>query len=491
MSRAICAALVCGITAGGAARAEPRTDPTAGRAVFTGAATPSATSIEVNPAALALGPADEIYLGSTLVLDTTSIDRQTIDLATGALSPGAHVRDSELGPGGLLAAIFHYKDSVTLGVAFHTRPVEMFPAGHPELEYQTLGGGERIWAGTISSSFKLTDELYFGVSLSTERRNLHLRYARDTALEAGHGPGGVDADCGSGTPCGVENPAATEIYDVQASAHWSSLDAITVNLGLLYVLAKDTYLALAYHTVPGVDLIQNTLTGDMTVTRAPRDGGGTLTGDSVVNVQEPASVDAELRARLFARMELHVGFRWEDLSRFSAYDVRGFGSTFPGAGIPEWTERPRGFHDPFAVWAGLEQNDAGGIGIANPDAWRLGARIGFETPSVDDARTSPITIDPLSFTADVGASVRLVDSLFFANDSLTVQATYGVQYYLPVHATDNVFDPRDRIACIDSGYDYSTTACENTRLGYAIPTAAGDYHRIEQAFALALRYNLP
>lgn len=490
MSRAICAVLVCGLAAAGSARAEPRTDPTAGRAVFSGAATPSATSIEVNPAALALGK-DEIYLATTLVADTVSIDQKTLDIASGALSPGASIHDTQLGPGGMLALVLHYKDAATFAAALHTTPVEMFPTGHDELEYHVLAGGERIYSGILSSSFKLTDELYLGVSIATARRMLHLRYARDTALENGHGANGIDSDCGSGMPCGVGNPNATEIYDVTAQARWSSLDALTVNLGLLYVLSKDSYLAVAYHTVPGVDLIQYSLTGSMMVTRAPRDGGGTVNGEAVVNMQDAASVDAELRTRVVPSYELHVGFRWEDLSRFQAYDVRGFGSTFPSNRIPEWTERPRGYHDPYALWAGLESVDAGGIGLDKLDAWRFGARLGVESRSVDDSRTSPITIAPWSLTADLGASVRIADNLFTQNASLTLQATYGVQYYLPVSVSNSTFDPRDRIDCIDSGYDYSTTACENTRLGYAIATAAGDYHRITQALAIALRYNLP
>ncbi|MGE5180550.1 MAG: outer membrane protein transport protein [Acidobacteriota bacterium] len=483
MSRAICAALVCGLAAAGPARAEPRTDPTEGRAVFAGAATPSATSIDVNPAALALGTTNEVYLGGSLVLDSRSIDTRTLDLASGALSRGPSIHDTQAGPGGLLALVLHYKDSATFAAAFHSYPIDMFPSGHADLEYQTLGGGERIYSAKLSSSFKLTDELYFGVSIATARRQLHLRYARDTALEAGHGPGGVDSSCGSG-PCGLGNPNATEIYDVDVQAPWTSLDAFTVDLGALYVLGKDMYLAAAYHFQPGVDLVEYGLTGRMTVTRAPRDGGTTVAGGATVNVQEPTSVDAEFRSRIIGPYELHVGFRWENLSRFQAYDVRGYGSTFPSNGIPEWTERPRGYRDPFALWAGVEQVDAGGVGVTNPEAWRFGGRLGFETASVDDARTSPITIDPLSFTVDVGAAVRF-------SDSWVLQLTYGLQYYLPVSVTNSAFDPRDRLDCIDSGYDYSTQQCQNTRLGYAIATAAGDYGRIEHALALALRWKPP
>src|SRR5207302_10334753 len=116
---------------------------------------------------------------------------------------------------------------------------------------------------------------------------------------------------------------------------------------------------------------------------APGDGGAPLHGAATVYISQPASVDGEIRARLPGELDLHVGMRWVVLSRFQAFDVRGYGSTFPNAGIPEWNERPRGFHDPVAVWAGVEQLD-----LRERDLIRLGGRIGFETSAVDDARTS-------------------------------------------------------------------------------------------------------
>src|SRR5206468_889509 len=155
----------------------------------------------------------------------------------------------------------------------------------------------------------------------------------------------------------------------------------------------------AYHAPPGL-AVQNGLHGNVIVTRAPRAGGGLVRGGATVNLSEPASVDTELRSRLPAQLDLHVGLRWEDLSRFAAYDVRTYGTGLVAAGVPEWTERPRGYHDPIAMWAGVEQVDAG-------ETWRFGARLGFETSAVPDARTSPNVIAPLSATLDVGVQLRI------------------------------------------------------------------------------------
>jgi len=469
MTRVVCAAIVC---AAALAHAEPRTDPTIGRGVFSGAATPSATSLELNPAALAIDTKEELYFSSSLFIDTYTIHRKLVDLDTGALSPGPNVYDRESSFG--LVPIEWVKPlrDVTFAMAVQSIPVEQFPNGKTALQYHTLGDNERIsYAFTLGGGIKLFDQLLFGLSLTAQKRELHLRYARDTALANGHGPNGVDSDCG-GMPCGLENPAAAEIYDVTVQSQLLSTDALVANLGLLWLITPQTFLALGYHSPPGL-AIQNTLTGDMTVTRAPRDGGLVLHGGAVVNISEPASVDMELRSRLPQQLDLHVGFRWEDLSRLGAYDVRGFGSTFTTYAVPEWTQRPRGFHDPYALWAGIEQIDAG-------ETLRFGGRIGFETASVDVDKTSPNAIDPFSLTIDGGAHLRI-------SSNIVLQANYGLQYYPKVQVTQSAYDPRAQIECVASGYDYSTTACEQVRLGYGIPTAAGDYSRIEHSFRLALR----
>jgi long-subunit fatty acid transport protein len=476
MSRAICVAVLCGVSA--RAGAEPRTDPTTGRAVFTGAATASAVSLELNPAALELGNADqELYLGGSALIDQYSIHTRTIDQTTGALLDGPSASTTAFGPGGLLAYVKHFKDRGTVGVALKTVPIDMFPTGQTALQYHTLGTRERTYSATFGGSVRITDEWYFGLTFSAETRHLHLRYARDTALEQGHGPGGVDSVCG-GAPCGIGNPLATEIYDVQVHTDVFSRDNIAPNLGMVYQLGKDLYLGLAYHAPPGLS-IQNQLHGNMVVTRAPRDGGYLVRGGATVNLSEPASADLEVRARLPDRLDLHVGARWEDLSRFEAYDVRGYGTALATIGAPEWTERPRGYHDPLALWAGVEQIETKALW-----QWRFGARLGVETSAVPDARTSPNAIAPLSATGDVGAEVRVPGT------QMILQLSYGLQYFPTVHVLDSSYDPRDRLACIDNGFDYSTPACQSVRRGYAIATAAGDYSRLEHALRIGLRVQL-
>ncbi|MBV8755835.1 MAG: hypothetical protein JO257_01085, partial [Deltaproteobacteria bacterium] len=401
MSRAICFALVCAVAT---AHASPRSDPTNGRAVFTGAATPGEPALELNPAALGLLATDawQFYAAAVAVVDRYAIARASEDPETGALTPGPTRRDVEVGPGGVLGFIKNFKDRATLSLQIHAAPAEVFPAGVDNWKYHTVGGGQRRYGTTLGASVKLTDELYFGISLALETTYLRIRYARDTALDAGVDPArGIKSDCG-GSPCGFENPLATEQYDIDVNTSLlSASDALRPNLGIVYEVSKGVYLGLAYHMPPGL-AVQNVLTGTMTVQQAPRDGGQLLNGRSTVYLAQPSSFDAELRTRVRPDLDLHVGLRWEDLSRLSSYDVRVYGPELAVAGIPEWTERPRGFKDPLAMWAGVEQVDT-----KASDTFRFGGRIGFETSAVVPSRTSPLTIAPTSATIDVGMQVRL------------------------------------------------------------------------------------
>jgi hypothetical protein len=485
--RCILAGLV--LCAVASAQASPRTDPTAGRAVFTGATMPHATSIGLDPAALGLGDFDQVYVAITSLIDQLHIDLdpyqdrfQGVDLT----SPGARVRAVEASPGAMLAFIYHLAgDRGTLGFEARTNPAESFPSDRAALRYHTLGDGERDWLASVGASIKVTSEFYFGASLSHQNTFLRLRYARDTALENGisiDGTGrGLDGDCGAGGRCVLGDPRATELYDVDVRSPALSASNLRVNIGAVVQLARDVWLGVAYHTPPGFSVQTELDHGHVAVTRAPRDlaapdDPAVLDGQALVEIQFPASVDAELRAQLPYQLDLHIGGRWEDLSRLQAYDVRTYGSTLPRNGIPEWTERPRGMQDSFALWGGVERTDTG-------EDWLWGARVGVETASVPAARTSPLTIAPTSFTVDLGAQWRI-------SRVLTAQLSYGLQLFPAVNVKDSAFTPTDRLACIANSFDYSTPACEAVREGYAISSAAGDYERIEHALRLGLRYEI-
>ena len=463
--RILTLALTC---AAAAAWASPRTDPTIGRAVFTGATMPHATSIGLDPAALGLGSVDQLYVAVSGALDQL---RVALD------APAATDSTVDVAPAAMLAFVYHLAgDSFTVGFAAQTLAPEAFPTDQRALQYHVTGGGERQWLASAGASYKIADFLFAGASLSHQNTFLRLRYARDTAVDNDLGPGGVM--CGA-APCGIGNPEATEQWDVDVRSPSLSTSNLKVNIGALLQITQNVWFGLAYHTPPGFG-VETELTGHATIARAPRDTQGaseTLRLQSVVDIQFPASADAELRARLPLDLDLHVGGRWEDLSRLSAYDVRAFGSTSVANGIPESTLRPRGMHDAFAGWAGVEQVDRG-------QTWLLGGRAGFETSAVSAARTSPLTISPTSLTIDAGAQLRL-------SGGLIAQLSYGLQYFPTVNARPSDFDPGFRADCVASQFDYASRGCAAVRNGYAIASAAGSYDRLEHAVRLGLRYDLP
>lgn len=452
--RPILAAILCSAAL---AHGSPRTDPTVGRAVFTGATLPNATSIGLNPAALGIGTFGEVFIALTGVLEQYRIDKRELD---GAPSQGGRVRAIETTPGGMLALVVR-TGIYTLGVQAQTPPAEQFVSGYEALRYHTTGGWQRDWLATIAGSIRVTKRFFIGAHIAHDNTFLRLRYTRNAALAT------------TGTP----DPQADEAYDVDVRSPYVSGSNLVLTVGLAAEVYRDVWLGVAYHTPPGF-AIQTELEGKVDVTRAARDGGGEVRGGSSVSVQYPASVDAEVRARMPRLFDLHVGGRWEDLSRLQSYDVRAFNSTFADNGIPEWTLRPRALHDSFALWAGLEKIDTG-------QPLRYGARVGLETSSVDDRALSPVTIAPASFTFDVGAQLRI------ARSSWLVQLSYGLAYFPTASVTESIYDPRSQLACIESGHDYTTPACEAAREGFAIPTAAGDYGRLQHALRLGLRYELP
>ena len=453
------------------AGASPRSDPTLGRAVFTGATAADPSSIGLNPAAL--GEArKELYLAVAGLLDQLAIDRKVIDPATDGLIDGEHVTDHPAGAGAQIGFVWHPGSIFKLGIELRVPPSEVFP-DDPAVRYHALGSRQRNYVATAGVSARVSSRFYLGFGVPYDVTRLRLRYARDTALDIG-----LAADCG-GAECGHENPQAAELYDVDVGSESLSGDNIRFNIGLLVQPWDDAWLGIAYHSTPGTR-IQSRLTGTMDVTRAPRDGGAALHGGSTVYVSYPASVDVDFRAPIYRELDLRVGGRWEDLSRMQAYDVRGYGAAFRGQAVPEWVLRPRGLHDAFALWGGVEQTET----KRTAGTFRLGGRIGIETSALVPERTAPGTVSPTSLTLDAGLQVR-------ASSAVRFQLSYGAQIFSRVSVERSDYDPRFAAQCADTGFDYSTPACEAVRNGYAIPTAAGDYTRIQHALRLGFAYEFP
>jgi hypothetical protein len=464
------------VIAAPAATASPLDDPTAGRAVFTGAASTHATSILLNPAALAIGPTAtgvHFYTGGTLTIDQLSIDRQVMD-ENGQLAPGDKVGAVEFGPGATFAlwTVTNSRNLVVGGHLVSPAPGQQFVSGEAALRYHSLGGTHRTTElGTLAAAYRIVSRVYLGGAVSLTRTRVAMRFARDTALEAGRDPArGITSDCG-GVACGIEHPLAAETYNIDvAPASLVSADNLTYRISALVEVYPQWWISATYR-LPSTGI---SLEGSARVTGAPRDGGVVQDGRALVNFDLPSTVDAAVRGRISPTFDLHVGGRWEDLSTFADYDVRLLGFD---ADVPDWIERPRGYHDALRLWAGVEQVDSG-------QRFLWGVRGGLSTPEVKTSRVSPTTVERWGVSVDVGGQYRIASGL-------RAQLSYGLEFQPAVDVRASEYDPVDRLDCIDSGYDYSTTACQHVRDGYAIPTAAGTYRRFEHSFRLGLRYDIP
>src|SRR5690606_2831213 len=83
---------------------------------------------------------------------------------------------------------------------------------------------------------------------------------------------------------------------------------------------------------------------------------------------------------------------------------------------------------------------------------------------VDAERASPIQMDGINATLALGAELRFAEHFVFG-------AGYGLTWFAPLDADDSAFDPRDRVDCVDSQFDFDR--CQAARQGRARPTVAG------------------
>lgn len=444
--------------------------------VFAGPTAAHPTSLTRSPAALPLGqPGNHVYVAGALHLRHQTIDRRGVDLASGSLTDLPSASSLAWSPGGRIA-IWTARRRYALGVTFAAPPAEVDVTDEradAPWRYSTTGGQRRTSTLLgVGGAYGVTSRVYVGFAFEVTRTSVRLGFARDTALAGGSA--GLAADCG-GAACGLENPLADERYQIDASPDGlTNSDHFAIAAGAMVEVAPRWWVAAAYRTHPGLD-DQLELVGTAEVTAAPRDGGATSRGAASVFVRIPSTIDVGVRGPIRPGLELTGGARWTDASRERVDDVRLYGRDLLAAGVPERLVRPRGLRDPFRAWLGVEQADLG-------QRLRGGARLLVTTAMVDAARTTPATIDGTSLGVALGGQVRLTAGI-------TVQLGYTARWWPTVDVTDSAYDPRDLLACEDAGGDLTTSECEAVRDGYARPSAAGRYLRIDQGLTTAVRYD--
>lgn len=478
-------ALALATLLGGAAEASPLEDPALTRGVFAGPTLPHATSVWLNPAAIGLAAGGwHLFFGATTRLDHDRIDRSQIDLDTGALTPGAKVRSLTATPGGFLAAWWK-SDNAALGLASFLPQAERFITDQEALRYHTLGGFHYQWTVLALSVGFHWNKFWFGLGVGLgNMHTLRLEFARDTALEAG--TAGIQSDCG-GSPCGVENEAAAQRYRVDVSSggslrpwrlgFWGALfssENLSLNAGIVWQPNDDWVVALSYQGSVGLFGSSRRLDGTVRVETSPIEGGLIRNGQAEVGYNLPETFHLAARMSLPGRRQwqLVTGLRMQTFFTHENLDLRMFGSELVGHDIPEQYPLYRGFRTVLRLEAGIERTPAARV--------RLGARLFLERGAVPNSSVQPMAIAGNDVGLSGGVEWRVAAPLVLG-------IGYAFTWFPAVDVTNSAFDPRDRIACVDSGYDLEQ--CQAVRDGRARPTAAGRYLRLQHAFMVSARWD--
>lgn len=471
--------LVSWITLGALAapgHASPLGDPAVQRAVFAGSTAAHPTSLTLNPAALALGVEGfYLHVSGSSTFDRVHVRRRVVDPDTGDLSDGAARSAMLWSPGGSFG-FYKVGGRLSVGLQVALPSGESFLEGGDDLGYHSRGGGHREYSLFVIGGAYRWRGLAFGATLRVVETRLRLRFDRDTALERGDVDG---TQCGGG-PCGFENPAARERYDVDVTTGWlpSSSNTVAVTFGGVAEVAADWWVGLAYHVPQGL-FSGITATGTVDVERAPADLAAEpeLRGEASVGFRMPWRLQLGTRGRILEGLDAVGEARWDRTSDLDAYDVRLYGLELEDAGVPEIYPRPRGLRDHLAIQAGVEQVDTGG-------RWRFGARLGLERGATKPSRLSPLQVYPTALDVDLGAQLRL-------DAAWTVQLGAGLAWSPTRDSGRGAYDPLDRLDCIDAGFDIDDPACAATRAGYALPTASGTYGRVGSVAWLSLKWQKP
>ena len=471
--RTACATLALVAATFAPALAAPGDTPAVDGAVFAGVTGADPANITGNPAALVrLVPGTHGFVISTLAYDRVTIDRQAVDASTGALSPAGSVADATVGVGATLGVTFEFNGNRIAAMTSLRPPDETID--DPAVAYHTRGTrSRRIDYLSVAGGLRLTRWLYLGLSVAAGDRRDIVTFARDSALDAGTDPArGIGSDCG-GTPCGLDDPAARELWHLDVTPD-SLFDQLRYSAGLLARLPAGVWLGLSVERPWQIGRIAEG--GDVEITRAPRDGGGVIRGEAVLYRRAPQTFRLGGRGPIRRGWELLGELRLRLLERTDPIDLRVFGAELAAAAIPEITLRPTGMTDAVALEAGLEQPDRG-------QRWRTGFRLGYDTGAVPDARLSARAPWGEQVSASAGVQLRL--------DAITLQLGYRFDLMLPASTGAGAFSPLDRLACAAADYDYDLPACATVRAGYGTSTASGDYDRQSHTLRVALGFVIP
>ena len=449
------------------AGAQPMLSPHVGGLTFLGPATVHPTAVFYNPAALSPLPDTQLFVASQIRLDRGDITRDPIDPASGQPDPAGSLR-----PGATpisftalegFAALTSGFGRATFALAVSTPGAEQGsfaatgegPGG--AVRYHRVSQSVRDTYFSLGVGIKVTNRLHAGLALSYALTSFDLGFMRDTALE--RGSAGLAGDC-AGRPCGVENPAAGELIELDTAEQ-----LLTFNGGVLASPREGIWIGLSY--LPPLGAGGLTTEGSARVTGP---SGAIAVGRAAIQSDRPQRILLGARFELNECTWLGVNLTWFGWQRARELDLRLFGVELRAAGVPERIVRHRGFQDAYAGEVVLDHRWS--------DHLRYGASIGVATSAVPQQAVNAGALD-----APRGEATG---SLELAAGRAVITAGYGLILRLPRQVSPGVDDPQATVRCVDSEFDLDL--CEDVRLGRGRPSAAGEYSWLTHEISLGIGF---
>jgi long-subunit fatty acid transport protein len=444
---------------------------------FSGPTSGDLASVYWNPAGLGLLQGPQVMLGGAWQSTSVSVDRASIDPATGA-NPGStnFPRASGSGtlqpfrwppgPGGFFAIGAGIGHRFGIALALYSpfsSSLAMQPTGAGELptRYHLVSTRFDHTAVAIGLAIHASESIQIGVATGALFPSAHLVFDEDTALG---GAGGS-----------IENTAMAARYDL--ASRGIQIPSYFLSLGAQYRRGRLS-LGFSYTTAPLGTAGLVSLSMDNTQITPPGGAAGDLCPAST-----PGCLAGQIRYRLPSIYTL--GATWQATSHWSATGIVRWlrnsahdeitvlvagpaAQTALGNSIPDHVVLYRGFTDSF---------DVRGRAVYEDKHFRVGGTLRLETSAVPASRVSAAAIDGSKVEPSVAVEFRVWRQV-------RMSAGYAFTYMFPVDTGTSVFDPRAVSACASAGGDLSNPACQAQSNGQARPSAAGTYHMWRQALSV-------
>ncbi len=483
----------------GAALAAPLVDSRVGGLGLIGPSSTHPASVFYNPAAMILQKGHRVFFNGTMRLGTGYSDRRPIDINTGQPLPsGSQGRQSftELFPQFFLGLSSDFDSEVAvLSITLHTPfayQYSLLEQGEDRFFNPALQGPARYHVVdqnfyhiflTTTGSFRIAEEISFGVSVSYVHGRHNFSFVRDAALEGGsaRGPGDTVAldDCGDGARCGYESNAAAEAIRVLGHS-----DDIAFFAGILLQLHPSLDLGLSYASRLA-NVISN---GDAWIRRSTASMANAgqdpeltvlqdLTGRGTLGYQLPDRVNFGATYRPHPKWLLNFQLHWINFSVFNKLDIRLTGPQFRQTPqIPDRIVHYRGFQDVIALQFGA--------GHQLTPTLQLQGAVMLETAAAPEKANSPALIDNTKVDAFVAAQWDFTRNL-------TLHGGYGLVLMPNVTVSESTFSPGEMVTCVDNSYNVDLQECQLAARGHGLPSTVGSYSMIVHRFALGLTYHYP